>query len=68
MWSSKGHIEKKGGRGVIAVAIDKDKGSQHAMRWASEHLLTKGQTVVLIHVNKISPSSSSNISSLSLSL
>ncbi|KAJ9693211.1 hypothetical protein PVL29_012098 [Vitis rotundifolia] len=57
MWNPKGHIEKKGGRGIVAVAIDRDKGSQHALRWATEHLLTKGQTVVLIHVLKLSPTS-----------
>lgn len=57
MWSSKGHIEKQGVKGIIAVAIDKDKGSQHAMRWACEHLLAKGLTVVLIHVLKTSSSS-----------
>lgn len=57
MWNPKGHIEKQGGRGIVAVAIDRDKGSQHALRWATERLLTKGQTVVLIHVLKISPTS-----------
>ncbi|XP_011077010.1 U-box domain-containing protein 52 [Sesamum indicum] len=42
---------KRGGRnGLVAVAIDKDKGSQYAIKWAIENLLTRGQTVILIHV------------------
>ncbi|XP_054783209.1 U-box domain-containing protein 35-like isoform X1 [Prosopis cineraria] len=39
-----------GGNGLIAVAIDKDKGSQQALKWAAESLLSRGQTVILIHV------------------
>ncbi|KAL3520671.1 hypothetical protein ACH5RR_018820 [Cinchona calisaya] len=39
-----------GRNGLIAVAIDKDKSSQYALKWAVENLLVKGQTVVLIHV------------------
>ncbi|KAF8392767.1 hypothetical protein HHK36_021004 [Tetracentron sinense] len=51
MWLPKGNGEKKeGGNGSVAVAIDKDKGSQHAMKWAIDHLLRKGQTVTLIHI------------------
>lgn len=37
-------------KGLVAVAIDKDKGSQYALKWAVENLLSRGQTVVLIHV------------------
>ncbi|KAK1371599.1 U-box domain-containing protein 52-like [Heracleum sosnowskyi] len=50
MWrSGGGHVggEKKG---LVAVAIDKDKGSQFALRWAIDNLLSRGQTVILIHV------------------
>ncbi|KAK4430872.1 hypothetical protein Salat_0849000 [Sesamum alatum] len=44
-------LGRRGGRnGLVAVAIDKDKGSQHALKWAVDNLLDKGQTVVLIHV------------------
>ena len=43
--------KKNGGNGLIAVAIDKDKGSQIALKWAIDNLLVKGQTVILIHVN-----------------
>ncbi|KAF8407365.1 hypothetical protein HHK36_006493 [Tetracentron sinense] len=51
MWLAKGHTERKGeGNGSVAVAIDKDKGSQYAMKWAVDHLLSKGQTATLIHV------------------
>lgn len=51
MWLPKGNGTKKGaGNGLVAVAIDKDKGSQHALKWAAENLLTRGQTVILIHV------------------
>ncbi|XP_057458329.1 U-box domain-containing protein 35 isoform X2 [Lotus japonicus] len=39
-----------GGNGLVAVAIDKDKGSQYAIKWAADTLLTRGQTVILIHV------------------
>ncbi|KAJ7958636.1 Protein kinase domain [Quillaja saponaria] len=51
MWLPKSNMEKKDGvNGLVAVAIDKDKGSQNALKWASDHLLQKGSTVVLIHV------------------
>lgn len=46
---------------LVAVAIDKDKGSQHALKWALQRLVTKGQIILLIHVNtnaKPIPSSS----------
>ncbi|KAE8673401.1 F17F16.3 protein [Hibiscus syriacus] len=55
MWHTKGGGgagKKGGGNGLVAVAIDKDKGSQHALRWATEHLVSRGRTVVLIHVTK----------------
>ncbi|KAI3721821.1 hypothetical protein L2E82_32840 [Cichorium intybus] len=60
MWFSKstsnssiraGNGQRKG-TSIVAVAIDKDKYSQHALKWVVEHLLTRGQTVILIHVNK----------------
>lgn len=40
---------------VVAVAIDKDKYSQHALKWSIEHLLTRSQTVVLKHVIRKTP-------------
>ncbi|KAI3470446.1 hypothetical protein Pfo_027109 [Paulownia fortunei] len=53
MWlpSAKGsNLGRSGRNGLVAVAIDKDKGSQQALKWASENLLTRGQTIILIHV------------------
>lgn len=38
------------GNGVVALAIDKDKGSQYAIKWATDNLVKRGQTLVLIHV------------------
>ncbi|XP_042033338.1 U-box domain-containing protein 35-like [Salvia splendens] len=65
MWLPNGKASirgKKGGRnGLVAVAIDKGKSSMHAMRWAAENLVTKGQTIILIHVlRKSSANSCSN--------
>lgn len=39
-----------GGNGIVAVAIDKDKGSQYALKWAVDSLLGRGQTLILLHV------------------
>ncbi|KAF8389484.1 hypothetical protein HHK36_026179 [Tetracentron sinense] len=57
MWLQKGHSHghgerKENGNGLVAVAIDKDKGSQNALKWAVDNLLSKGQTVILIHVSQ----------------
>ncbi|XP_073129749.1 U-box domain-containing protein 35-like [Henckelia pumila] len=35
---------------LVAVAIDRDKGSQIALKWATDNLVTKGQTIILVHV------------------
>ena len=40
----------------IAVAIEKDKGSQYALKWAVDHLMSRGQSITLLHV-KNKPSS-----------
>ncbi|KAM7268233.1 hypothetical protein ACFE04_010399 [Oxalis oulophora] len=49
MWAQqKSALEKR--NGLLAVAIDKDKGSQNALKWAIDHLLQKGSTVILVHV------------------
>ncbi|CAA7033076.1 unnamed protein product [Microthlaspi erraticum] len=59
MWMGKsnsvGVKEGGGSTGVVAVAIDKDKSSQHALKWAVDHLLQRGQSVILVHV-KLRPS------------
>ncbi|XP_074334790.1 U-box domain-containing protein 35-like isoform X3 [Apium graveolens] len=45
---------------LVAVAIDKDKGSQVAMKWAVDSILNKGQAVILLHVKlKLQGSSAS---------
>lgn len=57
---------------LIAVSIDKDRGSQIALKWTVDHLLARGQTVLLIHVklkqssNSSQSPSTSNSSNLSL--
>ncbi|KAH7687969.1 Adenine nucleotide alpha hydrolases-like protein [Dioscorea alata] len=38
------------GMPLVAVAVDKDKGSQNALKWALENLVQKGQTITLVHV------------------
>ncbi|KAM3757394.1 hypothetical protein ACB098_02G184400 [Castanea mollissima] len=54
MWLPKKKEIKKTeeGNGIVAVAIDNDKGSQQALKWATDHLLSRGETLVLIHVVK----------------
>ncbi|CAA0821487.1 Protein kinase protein with adenine nucleotide alpha hydrolases-like domain [Striga hermonthica] len=42
---------------MVVVAIDKDKGSQAALKWAVDNLLGKGKSVTLLHV-KLKTSSS----------
>ncbi|XP_047948577.1 U-box domain-containing protein 52-like isoform X2 [Salvia hispanica] len=48
MSSHRGNGEKS--QETVAVAIDKDKGSQAALKWAVDHLLGKGKNVTLVHV------------------
>ncbi|XP_026658157.1 U-box domain-containing protein 35 isoform X1 [Phoenix dactylifera] len=40
---------------LVAVAIDKDKGSQNALKWALDNIVDRGQTITLIHVNTKHP-------------
>jgi hypothetical protein len=59
MWLQKNQWDKKDGvSGIVAVAIDTDKGSQNALKWSIDHLISKGSTIVLIHV-KVKPTPSS---------
>ncbi|CAL9078586.1 unnamed protein product [Musa textilis] len=44
------HMDLDAGSPLVAVAIDKDKGSQNALKWAVDNLVTRGQTLALIHV------------------
>ncbi|KAL1205677.1 U-box domain-containing protein 34 [Cardamine amara subsp. amara] len=58
MWLPKANAAKKEtGSGSVAVAIDKDKGSQHALKWTIDNLASRGQTISLIHVLSRSHSS-----------
>ncbi|KAF3325774.1 U-box domain-containing protein 52 [Carex littledalei] len=37
---------------LVVVAIDKDKGSQNALKWALDNVVTsKGESITLVHVN-----------------
>ncbi|XP_020600056.1 U-box domain-containing protein 52-like [Phalaenopsis equestris] len=36
---------------LVAVAINRDKSSQNALKWAVDNLIGKGQTITLVHVN-----------------
>jgi len=38
--------------GITAVAIDKDKNSQYAVKWAIDHLTTSTKVLFLVHVEK----------------
>lgn len=61
MWLPKNQSEKKDGvNGLVAVAIDKEKGSQNALKWAIDNLLIRSATVILIHVKILSPSLSAS--------
>ncbi|KAH7671653.1 Non-specific serine/threonine protein kinase protein, partial [Dioscorea alata] len=42
--------EVEGNHYQVAVAIDKDKNSQNALKWAVDNLLRRGQTLTLLHV------------------
>lgn len=62
---------------LVAVAVDRDKPSQSALKWALDNLVPRGQTIMLVHVasRPASPDASSSPSpslsgrlSLSLSL
>ncbi|ESW09127.1 hypothetical protein PHAVU_009G102500 [Phaseolus vulgaris] len=56
MWLPKNRLEKKDGvSGLVAVAIDKKKGSQTALKWAVDNLLMRSATVILIHVKLLAP-------------
>lgn len=58
MWSTLS--DKKGVSGAVVVAINRNKGSQSAFKWALENLLTKGQVVFLIHVSRGPPQGKNN--------
>uniref|UniRef100_A0A0D9VCB1 Protein kinase domain-containing protein n=1 Tax=Leersia perrieri TaxID=77586 RepID=A0A0D9VCB1_9ORYZ len=42
-----------GGKAVVAVAVDGDRGSQHALKWAADHvLLSRAHPFFLLHVRR----------------
>ncbi|XP_050379726.1 U-box domain-containing protein 35-like [Argentina anserina] len=43
----------------VALAIDKDKGSQYAIKWVIDQFLTRGQALTLLHVTR-TPNSAPN--------
>ncbi|KAE8665082.1 putative LRR receptor-like serine/threonine-protein kinase RLK-like [Hibiscus syriacus] len=62
------NVERKDSSAKVAVAVDKDKGSQYALKWAVDHLMSKGQTITLVHVktrNSSVPSPSGNYMNMS---
>lgn len=63
MWLSKENCDKKDKTNqLVAVAIDKDRGSQHALKWAIDNILHRSQTIALVHVKvKASHGPSSHI-------
>lgn len=42
-------------REKVTLAIDRDKGSQHAIKWAVDNLVTGGQHLILLHVKQTMP-------------
>ncbi|CAL5024000.1 unnamed protein product [Urochloa decumbens] len=40
------------GTGTAAVAVDGDRGSQYALKWAADHILSRGHPFFLIHVRR----------------
>ncbi|KAJ0247892.1 Kinase with adenine nucleotide alpha hydrolases-like domain-containing protein [Hirschfeldia incana] len=43
-------VKGKDSNAVTAIAIDKDKNSQHALKWALEHIVVDSQNCILLHV------------------
>jgi len=48
----------------VAVAVNAKKASKNAVKWVVEKLLTRGETIVLIHV-QVKPAAPSSISTTS---
>ncbi|XP_050117782.1 uncharacterized protein LOC126595545 [Malus sylvestris] len=48
----RGQTQKKAGE-VVAVAIDNEKGSKHALKWTIDSLVTRGQALTLLQVRQI---------------
>ncbi|KAL9442273.1 hypothetical protein AB3S75_020719 [Citrus x aurantiifolia] len=52
MWNPRENEQqqREGREKIVAVAIDKDKFSQHALKWAADNILSRHQTIKLVHV------------------
>ncbi|KAG0469893.1 hypothetical protein HPP92_016593 [Vanilla planifolia] len=37
---------------LVAVAVDGDKSSQHALKWAADHIVSKNKIFILLHVRR----------------
>ncbi|CAN1340364.1 U-box domain-containing protein 51 [Linum perenne] len=46
---------------VVALAVDKDKSSINALKWAITHIVTRNETLRLLHVKDRSPSDQEQI-------
>ncbi|XP_022929605.1 U-box domain-containing protein 35-like [Cucurbita moschata] len=57
---ARGGAQKK----EMVVAIDKDKGSQQALKWTIDRLLSRGQVVTLLHVKHKSSSTANATTNL----
>jgi len=43
-------LKGKDSKAVTAIAIDKDKNSQHALKWAVENIIIDSPNCILLHV------------------
>ncbi|KAJ0257243.1 Kinase with adenine nucleotide alpha hydrolases-like domain-containing protein [Hirschfeldia incana] len=43
-------VKGRDSKGVTAIAIDKDKNSQHALKWAVENIIIDSPNCILLHV------------------
>ncbi|KAK9923107.1 hypothetical protein M0R45_031540 [Rubus argutus] len=50
MGISRGQLAAEKREERVTVAIDKDKGSQYAIKWVVDQFLTRGQSLTLLHV------------------
>ncbi|KAJ7973682.1 U-box domain-containing protein 35 [Quillaja saponaria] len=60
MWNPRRIGERRQGEGLVALAVDKDKSSQYALKWAVENFLPRDRTIKLVHVNQRIASSHPN--------
>ncbi|PKA53580.1 U-box domain-containing protein 34 [Apostasia shenzhenica] len=50
--ASVGRDDTSGVPQLVAVAVDCDKNSQHALKWAADHVLSKNEIFVLLHIRR----------------